>query len=384
MSNKSKQEYLGSIKQRYQISSKEEKKKILDEFCTTCGYNRKYAIRILNAKGNKSHRKKKRMGRRKKYVSEEIKEFLIKLWKVSNLACSVRLKAMIPLWLPYYQVAALSQSTKDLLSGISASTIDRILRPYRNRYRKIGLATTKPGSLIRKKIPIKTKQWDETFPGFIEADTVAHCGGSISGMFVYTLNTVDIATGWTEARAIWGKGQKTAFEAIRSIESAYPFKLKGFDSDNGGEFINWHLYSYFIKRKRPISYTRSRAYQKNDNAHIEGKNWTNIRQYLGYMRFDNKEIVTLMNDLYENEWTYLFNFFLPSMKLTSKQRVGSQIIKKHSLPKTPLQRLIESKQITKKKGKELLRIANSLNPFKLQKTVEIKIKNILNYALKND
>ena len=383
MSNKSKQEYLVTIKQRYQISSREEKKKILDEFCTTCDYNRKYAIRLLNKKGNRSHRKKKRSDRRKKYASAEIKDFLIKLWKVSNLACSVRLKAMIPLWLPYYPVE-LNQTTKDLLSSISASTIDRILRPYRNRYGKIGLATTKPGSLIRKQIPIKTKQWDETRVGFIEADTVAHCGGSISGMFAYTLNTVDIAIGWTEARAIWGKGQKTAFEAIRSIESAYPFRLKGFDSDNGGEFINWHLYSYFVKRKKPVSYTRSRAYQKNDNAHIEGKNWTNIRQYLGYMRFDNKEIVTLMNDLYENQWTYLFNFFLPSMKLTSKQRVGSQIIKKHSLPKTPLQRLIESKQITRKKEKGLLKIANSLNPFKLQKTVEIKIKNILNYAQKKD
>jgi len=383
MSNKSKQEYLATIKQRYQTSSREEKKKILDEFCTTCGYNRKYAIRILNKKRAEKRRSKKRTGRRKKYASKAIKDFLIKLWKVSNLACSVRLKAMIPLWLPYYSVE-LNQTTKDLLSTISASTIDRILRAHRKRYSKIGLATTKPGSLIRKQIPIKTKQWDETSPGFIEADTVAHCGNSVSGMFVYTLNTVDIATGWTEARALWGKGQKTAFDAIRSIENAYPFRLKGFDSDNGGEFINWHLYSYFVKRKKPVSYTRSRAYQKNDNAHIEGKNWTNIRQYLGYMRFDNKEIVGLMNDLYENEWTYLFNFFLPSMKLVSKQRVGSQIIKKHSLPKTPLQRLIESKQITKKKGKELSSIAKSLNPFKLQKAVEIKIKNILDYARKNN
>ncbi len=209
MSNKSKQEYLATIKQRYQRSSQKEKKKILDEFCITCGYNGKYAIRILNKQG-KRRTNKKRSGRRKKYASEGIKDFLIKLWKVSNLACSVRLKAMIPLWLPYYPVE-LSQSTKDLLSTISASTIERILRAHRKRYSKIGLATTKPGSLIRKQIPIKTKQWDESRPGFIEADTVAHCGGSVSGMFVYSLNTVDIATGWTEARALWGKGQKTAF-----------------------------------------------------------------------------------------------------------------------------------------------------------------------------
>jgi len=173
---------------------------------------------------------------------------------------------MIPLWLPYYHTE-ISELTNDLLLSISASSIDRILRSHRNRYSKLGLSTTKPGSLIRKHIPIKTVQWDESRPGFIEADTVAHCGNSVAGMFVYSLNTVDIATGWSEARALWGKGQKVAFEAIRSIEGVFPFKLLGFDSDNVGEFINWHLYSYFLKRKRPVSYTRSRAYQKNDNAH---------------------------------------------------------------------------------------------------------------------
>ena len=281
MSNKSKQEYLASIKSRYLTSTKTEKKKILDEFCKICNYNRKYAIRKLNEKEKKPPKRKWKRGRKKKYDSVEIKEFLLKLWKKSNLACSVRLKAMIPIWLPYYP-KELSEQTKSLLIEISASTIERLLRVKKNRYEKIGLATTKPGSLIRKQIPIKTKQWDESSPGYIEADTVAHCGGSLSGMFVYSLNTVDIATGWTEARAMWGKGQKTAFEAIKSIEESIPFKLKGFDSDNGGEFINWHLYDYFIKRKRPVNYTRSRAYQKNDNAHIEGKNWTHIRQYFGY------------------------------------------------------------------------------------------------------
>jgi hypothetical protein len=286
---------------------------------------------------------------------------------------------MIPIWLPYYP-NKLSEETRELLKSISPSTIDRLLRSYRTRHGKLGLATTKPGSLIRKQIPIKTNQWDERKPGFIEADTVAHCGQSVAGNFVYTLNTVDIATGWTEARAMWNKGQKASFEAIRSIEGAIPFKLRGFDTDNGTEFINWHLCNYFVKRKKPISYTRSRAYQKNDNAHIEEKNWTNIRQYFGYMRFDRKEIVEFMNDIYENEWSYLFNFFIPSMKLTSKQRIGSKVIKKHSEPKTPLQRLIESKQITKKRAKELSRTAGSLDPFKLQKSIETKIKFILSYA----
>ena len=258
MSNESKKDYLATIKSRYLSASKKEKKKILDEFCITCNYNRKYAIRKLNEKVVIRTNNKGKSGRKKRYNSPELKEFLIKLWKASNLVCSVRLKAMIPLWLPCY-ASSLNEETKDLLLEISASTIDRLLREKRNRYGKLGLATTKPGSLIRKQIPIKTKQWDERVPGFIEADTVAHCGGSLSGMFVYSLNTVDIATGWTEARALWGKGQKTAFEAIRSIENSIPFKLKGFDSDNGGEFINWHLLNYFVKRKRPVDYTRSRA-----------------------------------------------------------------------------------------------------------------------------
>lgn len=378
MSNESKQEYLVAIRRRYLSSSKKEKEKILDEFCITCNYHRKYAIRKLNEKEKKKANNKGKRGRKKKYNSPELKEFLITLWKRSNLACSVRLKAMIPLWLPHYP-KELKEETKELLLAISASTIDRLLRENRNRYGKLGLATTKPGSLIRKQIPIKTKQWDETQPGFIEADTVAHCGGC---MFVYSLNTVDIATGWTEARALWGKGQKTAFEAIRSIEASIPFKLKGFDSDNGGEFINWHLFRYFVKRKRPVDYTRSRAYQKNDNAHIEGKNWTHIRQYFGYTRFDKQEIVDMMNDLFLNEWSYLHNFFLPSMKLDSKERINGKVIKRHSPPKTPLLRLVESKLLTQKKEKELQKIFNEIDPFELQKRVEKKIKNILNYAMK--
>jgi len=381
MSNESKKDYLATIKSRYLSASKKEKKKILDEFCITCNYNRKYAIRKLNEKVVIRTYNKGKSGRKKRYNSSELKEFLIKLWKASNLVCSVRLKAMIPLWLPYYE-RSLNEETKNLLLEISASTIDRLLREKRNRYGKLGLATTKPGSLIRKQIPIKTKQWDERVPGFIEADTVAHCGGSLSGMFVYSLNTVDIATGWTEARALWGKGQKTAFEAIRSIENSIPFKLKGFDSDNGGEFINWHLLNYFVKRKRPVDYTRSRAYQKNDNAHIEGKNWTHIRQYFGYMRFDKIEIVDLMNDLFINEWSYLHNYFLPSMKLDSKERINGKVIKKHSPPKTPLQRLIDSKLLTKKKERELQKEFKSIDPFMLQKIVEKKIKNILSCAKK--
>jgi hypothetical protein len=375
MSNRAKKEYLAKIRKRYPNATKQEKKIILDEFCSNCSYNRKYAIRLINSKNN-SKSVSKTPGRKKRYDDPQIFNFLKKLWISTNLICAKRLKAIIPLWLPYYS-GELNQENKELLVQISPASIDRLLSKVRRKYKKSAFATTKPGSLLRKQIPIKTNQWDERKPGFIEADTVAHCGDSIAGQYAHTLNAVDIATGWVEARAIWGKGQSGVFQAINSIVNALPFKIKGFDSDNGGEFINWHLFAYFTKRKRPVQYTRSRAYKKNDNAHIEGKNWTHIRQYLGYHRFDRKEIVSLLNDLYSNEWSPFFNFFIPSAKTVSKERIDSKIVKKFDSPKTPFERLLVSDEIPKKTKRELTRIFNCLNPFKLQKVINSKIKMIL-------
>lgn len=376
MSNGSKQEYLRAIQPRYYSSGKEEKKKILDEFCSTCNYNRKYAIRLLNTKEKK---KRKKAGRKKKYNKPDLVDFIKKVWTSSNLICSRRIKSLIPLWLPFYK-GKLTEEEKELLLSISPSTIDRLLKPIRTKYNKVGLATTRPGTLIRKEVPIKTNQWDENRPGFIEADSVAHCGGSVSGQFVYTVNTVDIATGWIESRAMWGKGQKGCFEAIRSIEENLPFKILGFDSDNGGEFLNWHLHSYFTKRRKPVDYSRSRAYHKNDNAHIEGKNWTHIRQYLGYMRFENPDMVEMINDLYRNEWTLFFNFFIPSAKIVEKKRVGAKQVKRYDQPQTPFQRLKGTGILTKKKTKELESVLTKIDPFKLQENIKTKIKEILKHA----
>jgi len=374
MRNESKKEYIEAVRSRYLSATKKEKEIILNEVCLTCGYNRKYAIRVLNKK--EENKKRKKSGRKKKYDSPEIFEALKSIWISTNLICSKRLVVAIPLWIDFYE-GKLSEKNKKLLCEISASSIDRLLKPIRSRYGKKGLATTKPGSLIKKKVPIRTNQWDETRCGFIEADTVAHCGSSVAGDFVYTVNTVDIATGWIESRAVWGKGQKGVFEAIKSIEEALPFKIRGFDSDNGSEFLNWHLLSYFTKRKKRVQFTRSRAYQKNDNAHIEGKNWTHIRQYFGYHRFDNIKIVDLMNDLYCNEWSLFFNFFIPSSKITEKQREGAKIIKKHDTPKTPFQRLLDSKDVPKKVKTQLIKKRKQLNPFLLQKSIVRKIKAIL-------
>jgi hypothetical protein len=207
------------------------------------------------------------------------------IWQRTNLICSKRLKACMPLRLKHYP-CALSKANYQKLESISASSIDRLLQPSRRRFHKRGLCTTKPSSLLKTHIPIKTNQWDETVPGFIEADTVSHCGSSTAGTYA-TLNMVDIATTWSEQRAVWGKGERNTHDAIRDIEEALPFPMKGFDCDNGGELLNWRLKEYFENRSKPIDYTRSREYHKNDNAHVESKNWSLIRQYLGYERFDN-------------------------------------------------------------------------------------------------
>lgn len=321
----------------------------------------------------------KKSGRPKVYHQEAIESFLVKLWVALNLACSRKLKAAIPYWIDYSPVE-LSDQQKQLLRNISFSTIDRILRKKRRRYGKLGLGTTKPGSLIRKQIPIATNQWDEHMPGYIEADTVAHCGMSIAGQFVYTLQIVDIATGWTESRGVWGKGEQGVFKALVAIEEVLPFRIRGFDSDNGNEFLNYHLLRYFLNKKPKVRFTRSRPYEKNDNAHIEEKNWSLIRQHLGYQRFADQRILPLLNDLYTTEWTLLFNYFVPSMKLIEKKREGATVKKVHDKPRTPFERLCQSR-ILKKAEKEMMKKKiNGVNPFEIQERLKQKILAILKLA----
>lgn len=381
MSSKTKREYLAIIVLRYRRATKKHKQLILNEFCQVCGYHRKYAIRLLNGMvRSASPSRKGRCGRKPCYTNPRLVEFLKTLWRASNLACGKRLKAMIPLWLPHYRTAQgrpLPPEVIQQLKTISAATIDRLLRPVRARFAKIGLATTKPGSLLRKHIPLGTNQWDQTTPGFLEADTVAHCGSSTAGMYVLTVNTVDIASGWTEQRAVWGKGEQGVLKAITSIEEALPFSLLGFDCDNGSEFLNWHLMKHLTDRRRPVQYTRSREYQKNDNAHIEGKNWTHVRQYLGYERFDRQQTVDELNALYTSHWRLFLNFFMPSVKLLEKRRVGSKIIKRHDAPQTPLRRLLASPHISPHTKQRLQSLAASLNPFELQQHINSEIKRIL-------
>lgn len=378
MSPSSKKEYAESIRQRYSKAAKSEKTKILNEFCNTCGYHRKYAIRILGLKKQRPSQVHKR-GRKKKYDDPFIFKVLFDLWVKTNLPCSKRLKAIIPIWMPFYPYDIPEKIARNLYS-ISAATIDRVMKPVRARYQKQGLSTTKPGSLIKKQIPIATNQWDESRPGFLEVDSVAHCGTSAGGSFVLTINCVDIATTWTEQNAVWGKGEAGVLKALVNIENKIPFPLLGFDCDNGSEFLNWHIVRHYRKRKNPVHFTRSRPYYKNDNAHIEEKNWTHVRQFIGYQRFDKIELVDLLNDLYDNEWRLYLNFFIPSVKLIEKSRVGSKTKKKYDPPKTPFQRVIESPCVSEEQKENLRSLCRTLNPFELQKTVRRKIVQILKLA----
>ena len=377
--------YLNNLSNRYRQASKKDKGKMLDEYCATSGHTRKHAIKVINSYRKRpnmtTRNKKETRGRKPQYDIPELKTALKNIWLASDQMCGKRLAPILEEWLKHYDkhYAPLDTEIKQKLISMGSATIDRLLQPYRAESPK-GRSGTKPGSLIKTQIPIMTEQWDNTVPGFVEADTVAHCGESLAGDFVWSLDLTDIATGWTELRACWGKGSTEIVKNIKDIEESLPFELKGFDSDNGSEFLNYHLLRYFAhpddSEKLRLQFTRSRPYKKNDNAHVEQKNWSHIRQLLGYARFENKALVPLINDLYANEISLFNNFFRPCVKLINKERIGSKIKKKHSKPMTPYQRILESSHIDNKTKKSLQAKAKELDPFLLRKQIEAKLKKL--------
>jgi len=379
MGPRSKKEYMETIYLRYKrTKTRAEKSALITELCITCDWHRKHAIRALKSFKRFTKPKPKKRGSPSVYNKSSIIEPLKRIWLKSNLPCSKRLKSILPLWMPYYpeEYGPLSLEAVKALRKISPSTIDRLLKPSRIKYGGRGRSTTKPGTLLKKHIPIKTNQWDERRPGFLESDTVAHCGDKTEGIYVNTVDFVDIATGWTEQRAAWGKGERAVLKQIQDVEDDLPFPILGFDADNGNEFLNWHLFRHFTKRKQPVQFTRSRAYHKDDNSHVEQKNWTHVREWLGYHRFDNPKLVPLLNELYTSEWRLYHNFFCPSVKLLEKKRVASKTIKKYDTPKTPYQRVLESKYISASRKRVLKEQFKGLNPFRLRKAMEKKLNEI--------
>ena len=375
MGGESKREYLAAIRQRYREASREAKSIILGEFCAVCGYHRKHAIRLLNQRGQKS---RKRPGRKPLYNAPELLMALKRIWLATDQMCSKKLVAAIPLWLPYYEdhYGTLPDDIQTKLLSISAATIDRLLAPIRAKPRLKGLGGTKPGRLLRNQIPIRTHNWDITQPGFMEADTVAHCGNSLAGDFIWSLTLTDIHTGWTECRATWNNGATGVLEQIKDIQKSLAFPVKGFDCDNGSEFLNYHLLRYFSDHKPKISFTRSRPYRKNDNPHVEQKNWSCVRHLLGYDRLDNHNLLQPINALYAIPWSLWYNHFCPTRKLIDKKRINSRYYKKYDKPKTPYQRLLESPALSQEQKEHLIKQHQNLDPFKLKQQIETQLKNI--------
>lgn len=375
MSQELKREYLSSIRERYQKSPRVRKSMILDEFCSVCGFSRKYAIRILSGEIDPVGRKPR--GRRVKY-SAEIVYHVVRIWDRMGRPCSIKLKYALPEWIEHDPDPILRENShyRDLVLAISRSHLDRVLKPHRLSPAK-GISGTRQGlKHFKSKIPIEPKDWNVTAPGHVQSDTVAHCGNALAGGFGNTLTVTDIHSTWTEVRGIWGKGAIRVIEAMRSIEESLPFTLTSFKSDSGSEFLNQELMNYLKDHRpnAPVRMTRSRPYKKDDNCYVEQKNFTHVREIFGYDRIGQSDLIPLMNEIYVDYWCPLQNFFIPSMKLLRKTRIGARIKKEYDIPKTPYQRLMECPEITEEQKERLRNRKAKLNPFTLQEGLEKKLR----------
>jgi len=374
MSQASKREYLKRIYPRYQKADATAKQRILDEFCANCRYHRKHAIRLLNGPPPAEKRRPKRRHRAPTYGSRVV-AIVKAVWEAADYPWSARLKVLLSEWMPWIDRRfRLTPETQDQLLAISARTIDNRLGPHKRRLRRRLYGCTKPGTLLKHHIPLKTDHWDVQVPGFTEIDWVSHSGNSASGDFCYSLNLTDIYTGWTETRAVLGRSQEGVRQALEQTRQALPFPLRGIDSDNGSEFINDHLFRYC--RSRAIQFTRGRPYKKDDNAHIEQKNWTHVRRVLGYVRYDTEAAREAIDDLYRNELGLFQNVFLPSVKLEKKERVGSRLRRHYQVPQTPFQRVAASPVADLERVAELRRRREALDPFALSAVIQAKLERI--------
>jgi transposase InsO family protein len=304
---------------------------------------------------------------------------LTKVWEAAGYPWSVRLKALLPRWMPWIRKRfGLGAEVEKELLKISARQIDRRLKTAKTQRRRRIYGRTKPGYLLKHHIPVKTDRWDVQSPGFTEVDLVSHSGNSGSGEFGHTLNVTDIHTTWTESGAVLGRGEQVVQRALNEIAEELPFRLLGVDSDNGSEFINWHLKRWCEQRE--IQLTRGRPYKKDDNAHIEQKNWTHVRKLLGWERYDTTEAIEAIHDLYRNELRLWLNLFLPSVKLLKKVRVGSKVRRLYDGPRTPLERVRACAQANREKVMRLEEQRKRLDPFQLAKTIERKLERIYRLA----
>ncbi len=381
MARRSKQEYLRSIYDRYQHAPRAQKGTMLEEFCKVCGYNRKYAIWLLNRPLPEATVRKRGAPRSPTYNRTMVR-ILAKVWEASGYLCSQRLKAALVHWLPWIrQHFELTQPLEDQLLAISARQMDRRLRETKHIVKRRLYGTTRPGSLLKQMIPIKTDHWDVNRPGYLEIDLVSHSGASAVGEFVHSLDCVDIATCWVERKAVMGKSALGVLNAVTEIEHQLPFPLKGIDSDNGSEFINNRLLAFCQQRPagHTIQFTRSRPYKKDDNAHIEQKNWTHVRKLMGWDRYDTAKAQEAANQLYD-ELRIFQNLFQPSMKLRCKIRIGSRLIRRYDTPRTPFERVVESRKGDPKKLAALKHTLKTTDPFELSTRIDQQLQRIYKLA----
>ena len=390
---KARQEVTAVTAGQYRGASKREKRELLDQFVSTTGYSRWYARHVLRHEGRRIPVDKQtmvlavrsgsrgRVSKRLRLYDEKVVTALLKLWRIMDYICGKRLQPMLPelvTVLERHNEFRCDRETRSKLLRISAATIDRLLKPERRKHELRGRSGTKPGTLLKKQIPIRTfADWDDLQPGFAEIDLVGHDGGVAAGDYCQTLDLTDIATTWTETEAVPNKAQTWVFAALKNLRKNLPFPLLGLDSDNGSEFINKDLAAYCEREK--LSFTRSRPYRKNDNCFVEQKNYSVVRRSVGYQRYDTDAQLQLLNELYATLRLYT-NFFQPTMKLQFKQRVGSKVTKRYDRAQTPYQRVLAAPQIAEAK-KDLLRAKyETLNPAALKRKISRMQERLLKTA----
>ena len=370
LDKKTRRRMIDGQKARYQKASKKEKGLILDSICISTGLSRDRVKKLLAYSGTTPASGKARSGRNRKY-GRDARLALEWLWPLMDYAGGRRLCAgmddMLDALIRFGEFP-FGEDTAGLLREMSPSTADRLLKRAKDKSKLKGRSTTKPGTLLKKDIPIRLgTQWDENTPGFEEVDLVAHCGSTTAGEYVNTLDVTDIYTGWTETRAVINKAQKHVFEALKNIKASLPFDLLGIDSDSGAEFINHELYRYC--KEEDIMFTRGRPYMKNDGCHVEQKNWHVIRRNIGYGRYEGAEAVRVMNEYYALLRLHT-NFFMPHTKLLSKNRDGARVYKEYEAPKTPYKRLLADDGMPQETKNRLTETYLSLNPAELKRGMD--------------
>lgn len=374
----SRDQYLKQLRVEYlKTRAKKGKSRLLDESEKRTGMNRKYLIRKLRVLSTLD-KKKGKVRRRKQVYDGEVRAALVRCWEIFDFPCGQRLKPLLS-----EEVNRLrglgelicSDEVADKLKRIGSRTIDEKLRHQKGveglkrKYRQ------RKHPLLYQKIPVKlSHEHDRTQLGNIQIDLVEHCGQSVRGEYIHTLSSTDVGSGWWEGEAVMGRSQEVVFNGLKRVRSRFPFSLKEIHSDNGTEFINWHLFKYTKKEK--LGFSRSRPNKKNDNCFVEQKNWTHVKKFVGYFRYDTEEELRMLNDLYRNELRLYKNFFQPVIKLISKERIGGKIHRKYDDPKTPYRRVVDSDEVEEKLKQKLMKVYISLNPAQLKRSIDEKLNKI--------